>query len=167
MWPLESQCTFCIHIFPYFTFKLKDSLHKESLGILSVSYFWVFTITLQFYNYVFFTITHLTTTPIKKCKIFVTHKLFYAIFYLTPYLRKTWHWFLWSSFIEMYWHITFWKVKVYSVMVDTCIYYKMITTIRLYNTTVMSHNYLSFLVRWFKIYSLSNFELDNTGVWLI
>ena len=45
---------------------------------------------------------------------------------------------------------------------DTCMYCKMITTIRLVNTFITSRNYLFLWWETFKIYSLRNFQVYNT-----
>ena len=51
-------------------------------------------------------------------------------------------------------------IQIKLVWFNTLIYCKIITTIVLANTSIMSHNYhFFFVVRTFKIYSLSNFQV--------
>ena len=62
--------------------------------------------------------------------------------------------------MRCYWHITCTSLRCKMCCFDTCIYCEMITTVRLVNTSIPSHNYL-LLVITFKIYSLKNFQIYN------
>ena len=62
--------------------------------------------------------------------------------------------------MRCYWHITCTSLRCKMCWFDTCICCEMITTVRLVNTSIPSHNYL-LLVITFKIYSLKNFQIYN------
>ena len=68
--------------------------------------------------------------------------------------------------IQLYWgtvDIQWVNLRCTICWFETPIYCKMTITITLANTYIMSHNYhLFFVVRIFKIYSLSNFQVYNT-----
>ena len=66
------------------------------------------------------------------------------------------------------WHITLCKFKMYKVLIWSFIYCKMITTVGLVNTCIPSHNYhFFFVVRIFKIYSLSLFQVYINNILLL
>ena len=62
------------------------------------------------------------------------------------------------------WHIILCKFRVHVIVIWLCIHCAMFTTIRLVKPSVNSHSYNFFVcvVRAFKIYSLSNFQVYNT-----
>ena len=69
------------------------------------------------------------------------------------------------------WHITLCKFTFYTKWkFDLCLYCEMITTIRIVNATITSYNYsfcficLFFVVRMFKVYSLSNLQVQYNTV---
>ena len=82
---------------------------------------------------------------------------YYVIFYL-----------FFSRFIEILLTYNICKFKMYNV-IWSCIYYKMITTIRLVNTFILSHNYLLCVcvVITSKIYFLNNFQVYDTVLLII
>ena len=69
-------------------------------------------------------------------------------------IRRFFPWVCYMYFIlfpQLYWdynwHITLHKFKIYNLMFDTCVYRKIINTVRLVNTSTTSHNHLSW-VQW-------------------
>ena len=78
-------------------------------------------------------------------------------------LNKPLPFYLSSVLLRYNWHITLCKFKVYNMVIwYMYTFCKLITGIRLVNTSTTSCNYLFCEVRTFKIYSLSNFRVYNT-----
>lgn len=93
-----------------------------------------------------------------QCMLLGMQKWGWRLFLLLPLFCFI----LFPALLRCKWYVTLCKCKVH-MLIDVLICCKIITTIEITNTSIMSHNYpVFFVVRTFKIYSLGNCQVCNT-----